>query len=58
MRVKNSAASKKAANAATSSDLLNAQTAAFLKKGGKIQEIERGKSGQQNISYFKRSSAK
>lgn len=58
MRVKSAAAKAKAPNAETSSELLAAQTAAFLKQGGKIQEIPRGTSGQQNISYFKRSSAK
>jgi len=58
MRVKRSAAAKKPVVAETTSDALAAQTAAFLKQGGKIQQIPRGKSGQQNISYFKRSSAK
>ena len=58
MRVKSSTAPKKPANAVTTSDALAAQTAAFLKKGGKIQEIPRGTSGQQNLSYFKRSNAK
>ena len=37
------------------SSLLAQQTAAFLKEGGNIQEIETGVSGQQNISYFLRS---
>ncbi len=58
MRVRRSSAPKKAAEAVTTSDALAAQTAAFLKQGGKIQQIPRGKSGQQSISYFRRSSNK
>lgn len=58
MRVRNSASRKKAPNAETSSDKLSEQTAAFLKTGGKVQKIPSGKSGQQNISYFRRSNAR
>ena len=40
-----------------SSDDLAKKMAAFLKKGGKVEKVPTGKSGQQNISYFRRSTA-
>ncbi len=58
MRVKGSNRTTKAAHAETTSNALAEQTAAFLKQGGKIEQIPRGQSGQQNISYFRRSGSK
>lgn len=43
-------------HAQTRSSMLEAQRKAFLKQGGKIEKVPTGKSGQQNISYFGRSS--
>lgn len=45
-------------HAETRRDMLEAQKAAFLKQGGKIEKVPTGKSGQQNISYFGRSAAR
>lgn len=55
MRIKGSRNRAKPAEAVTSRSTLAEQTAAFLKKGGEIQEVPRGKSGQQQVSYFRRS---
>ena len=61
MRIKGSSTRAKPEEAITSRDLLAEllaeQTAAFLKKGGEIEEIPRGLSGQQQVSYFRRSTA-
>ena len=57
MRIKGSSTRAKPEEAITSRDSLAAQTAAFLKKGGEIEEIPRGLSGQQQVSYFRRSTA-
>ena len=57
MRIKGSSTRAKPEEAITSRDLLAEQTAAFLKKGGEIEEIPRGLSGQQQVSYFRRSPA-
>ena len=57
MRIKGSRTRAKPEEAITSRDSLAAQTAAFLKKGGEIEEIPRGLSGQQQVSYFRRSTA-
>ncbi|KRW62446.1 hypothetical protein [Pseudomonas sp. TTU2014-080ASC] len=46
MRVKASAAKAKPAPATETSDSLDAQVEAFLKSGGKIQQIAKGVSGQ------------
>ena len=45
MRIKGSSTRAKPEEAITSRDSLAAQTAAFLKKGGEIEEIPRGLSG-------------
>ena len=55
MRIKGSSNRTKPEEASTSSDTLAEQTAAFLKKGGEIEEVPRGLSGQQQVSYFRRS---
>lgn len=57
MRIKGSSTRAKPEEAVTSRDLLAEQTAAFLKKGGEIEKIPRGLSGQQQVSYFRRSTA-
>ncbi len=57
MRIKGSSTRAKPEEAITSRDSLAAQTAAFLKKGGEIEETPRGLSGQQQVSYFRRSTA-
>ena len=57
MRIKGSSTRAKPEEAITSRESLAAQTAAFLKKGGEIEEIPRGLSGQQQVSYFRRSTA-
>ena len=57
MRIKGSSTRAKPEEAITSRDSLAAQTAAFLKKGGEIEEIPRVLSGQQQVSYFRRSTA-
>ena len=57
MRIKGSSTRAKPEEAITSRDTLAEQTAAFLKKGGEIEEIPRGLSGQQQVSYFRRSTA-
>lgn len=57
MRIKGSSTRAKPEEAITSRDLLAEQTAAFLKKGSEIEEIPRGLSGQQQVSYFRRSTA-
>ncbi len=57
MRIKGSSTRAKPEEAITSRDSLAEQTAAFLKKGGEIEEIPRGLSGQQQVSYFRRSTA-
>ncbi|HKM26340.1 MAG TPA: hypothetical protein VJY57_02750 [Thiopseudomonas sp.] len=55
MRIKGSSNRTKPEEASTSRDTLAEQTAAFLKKGGEIEEVPRGLSGQQQVSYFRRS---
>ncbi len=55
MRIKGSSTRAKPVEAVTSRDTLAEQTAAFLKKGGEIEEVPRGLSGQQQVSYFRRS---
>lgn len=55
MRIKGSSTRTKPAEAVTSRTTLEEQTAAFLKKGGEIEEVPRGISGQQQVSYFRRS---
>lgn len=55
MRIKGSSTRTKPEEASTSRDTLAEQTAAFLSKGGEIEEIPRGLSGQQQVSYFRRS---
>jgi len=55
MRIKGSSTRAKPAEAVTSRATLAEQTAAFLKKGGEIEEVPRGLSGQQQVSYFRRS---
>ncbi|HHX34231.1 MAG TPA: hypothetical protein GX719_03045 [Gammaproteobacteria bacterium] len=55
MRIKGSSTRSKPAEAVTSRTTLAEQTAAFLNKGGEIQEVPRGLSGQQQVSYFRRS---
>ena len=55
MRIKGSSTRAKPEEAVTSRNTLAEQTAAFLKKGGEIEEIPRGLSGQQQVSYFRRS---
>ena len=55
MRIKGSSTRSKPAEAVTSRLTLAEQTAAFLKKGGEIEEVPRGLSGQQQVSYFRRS---
>ena len=55
MRIKGSSTRAKPAEAVTSRDTLAEQTAAFLNKGGEIEEVPRGLSGQQQVSYFRRS---
>lgn len=55
MRIKGSRNRAKPAEAVTSRATLAEQTAAFLKQGGEIKEVPRGKSGQQQVSYFRRS---
>lgn len=57
MRIKGSSTRSKPAEAVTSRLTLAEQTAAFLKKGGEIEEVPRGLSGQQQVSYFRRSTA-
>ena len=57
MRIKGSSTRAKPEEAITSRESLAAQTAACLKKGGEIEEIPRGLSGQQQVSYFRRSTA-
>ena len=57
MRIKGSSTRAKPEEAVTSRDLLAEQTAAFLKKGGEIEEIPRDLSGQQQVSYFRLSTA-
>jgi RecA/RadA recombinase len=44
------AAKKKAAAAAESSQSIEAQTKAFLEKGGEIEQISTGVSGQQSMA--------
>ncbi len=48
MRVKASHSKAKPAPAVETSESIDAQVAAFLKSGGKIQEIAKGVSGQTN----------
>ena len=55
MRIKGSSNRTKTEEASTSRDTLAEQTAAVLKKGGEIEEVPRGLSGQQQVSYFRRS---
>lgn len=55
MRIKGSSTRTRPAEAVTSRLTLAEQTAAFLKKGGEIEEVPRGLSGQQQVSYFRRS---
>ncbi len=55
MRIKGSSTRSKPAEAVTSRLTLAEQTAAFLKKCGEIEEVPRGLSGQQQVSYFRRS---
>ena len=55
MRIKGSSNRTKPEEASTSRDTLAEQTAAFLKKGGEIEEVPRCLSGQQQVSYFRRS---
>ncbi len=55
MRIKGSSNRTKPEEASTSRDTLAEQTAAFLKKGAQIEEVPRGLSGQQQVSYFRRS---
>ena len=55
IRIKGSSTRSKPAEAVTSRLTLAEQTAAFLKKGGEIEEVPRGLSGQQQVSYFRRS---
>lgn len=55
MRIKGSRNRSRPAEAVTSRSTIAEQTAAFLKQGGEIQEVPRGKSGQQQVSYFRRS---
>ncbi|KTC32918.1 hypothetical protein AO265_37555 [Pseudomonas sp. ABAC61] len=46
MRVKNSSSKVKPAPVVETSESINEQVAAFLKSGGKIQQIDKGVSGQ------------
>ncbi|MDY7218135.1 hypothetical protein TOI97_00850 [Denitrificimonas sp. JX-1] len=55
MRIKGSSTRAKPAEAVTSRSTLAEQTAAFLKQGGEIEKVPRGLSGQQQVSYFRRS---
>ena len=57
MRIKGSSTCAKPADAVTSRSTLEEQTAAFLNKGSEIEEVPRGVSGQQQVSYFRRSTA-
>lgn len=57
MRIKGSSTRAQPEEAVTSRDTLAEQTAAFLKQGGEIEKIPRGLSGQQQVSYFRRSTA-
>ena len=58
MSRKGSEAITEISHAQTRSSILEAQRAAFLKQGGKIEKVPTGKSGQQNISYFGRGAGK
>lgn len=58
MSRKGSEAIADVSHAETRQNMLEAQKAAFLKQGGKIEKVPTGKSGQQQVSYFGRGARK